>query len=93
MEQKLFVNEEYRKAKKRVKAIKGSYIHCVVYCLFVPIIILFNLEFTPQFKWFWFSVIGLGINLTFHYFSVFSDKKISFGKNWEERKIKEYLKN
>ncbi len=83
--------ESYLSAKKRTKAIKGFYVHLIIYCLFVPSIILFNLRFTPKFHWFWISIIGWGINIYFHWSSVFRSKKMNFMKKWEQRKINELI--
>ena len=87
--QRDFTQEQsYIRAKKRVKAIKGFYVHLVFYSLFVPIIILFNIKYTPQFHWFWFSIIGWGIHIVFHWFSLFSSKKITLRKTGKKRKLK-----
>lgn len=89
--------EKYKKAKKRVDDIKGFYIHLTIYCVvnFVLLLIaadVFNgldaihfphwAHFTTPFFW--------GIGLFFHGLHVFG-RNISFFRNWEERKIKEYM--
>lgn len=76
----------YSRAKKRVEALKGFYGNLISYCVVIPTLIFINLKFMPEFQWFWFSMIGWGIGLTIHGFSVFG-----YGANWEERKIKEIL--
>lgn len=50
-------DQEYAKAHKRMKAIKGFYSHLSVYCTIIPIIIFVNLKFEPSFHWFWFSTL------------------------------------
>ena len=82
---------EYLKAKKRVKDMKGFYMHLTVYCLVIPIIIFVNLKFEPHFHWFWFSTIGWGSGLFIHWLTVFGLNLMGIGKNWEERKIKEIM--
>jgi hypothetical protein len=88
-----FVKEEaFLRAQKKVKDMEGFYWHATVYFiinLFLIILIGVNSEsfwhfgvFATPFFW--------GIGLFFHYMSVFG-KDLIFGKNWEERKIKEYM--
>ena len=83
--------ERYYKAQKRVKEIKGFYVHLTIYCLVMPVIIFINLKYVPHFHWFWFSVFGWGMGLFFHWLGIFGFRLIGFGKNWEERKIKEFM--
>jgi len=92
MENNNFLQEQaYIKAKKRVKDIKGFYSHLAVYCFVIPFIIFINLKFSPQFHWFWFSTLGWGLGLFFHWVKVFGLNALGLGKNWEERKIKEFM--
>ena len=83
--------QRYRKAEKRVKEMKGFYVHLLIYCLIIPIIIFINLKFVPHFHWFWFSVLGWGFGLTMHWLGVFGFRLLGFGNDWEERKIKELM--
>lgn len=89
-------DERYELAYKRVKRIKGFYIHLFIY-LIVNAIIIFannnnNFEWNKGFwSWQnWNTVFFWGIGLTAHGFSVFG-RNILFGKNWEERKIQELM--
>ena len=86
MERDYTQEEKYLKAQKRVKEIKGFYSHVVVTILVIPFLIFINLRFSPFFHWFWFPIFGLGFSLIIHWFTVFG-----FGRNWEERKIKELM--
>ena len=87
-----FTNEQrYYKAQKRVKDIKGFYIHLTIYCLVIPVIIYVNLKYVPHFHWFWFSLLGWGMGLFFHWLGVFGFKFLGLGKNWEDKKIKEFM--
>jgi len=96
-----YTNEElYRRAEKRVKDIKGFYWHLFWY-LAVNIFLTFggpiwkfvsngsfdlsNIHFGNFSVWFFW-----GIGLVSHWLHVFG-KNIFFSKNWEERKIKEYM--
>lgn len=86
-------NEEqrYLRAKKKVDDMKGFYTHLTVYCLVIPIIIFVNLRYVPHFHWFWFSLVGWGFGLFFHWLNVFGFNLLGFGDKWKERKIKEFM--
>ncbi len=88
--------EKLEKAKKRLEQIKGFYVHATAYTLVNLFLLLsaiglfsngfLNLHmpdwahFTTPFFW--------GIGLFFHGLNTF---KSGLLKNWEDRKIKEYL--
>ncbi|KIA93960.1 MULTISPECIES: 2TM domain-containing protein [unclassified Flavobacterium] len=90
-------DERYNLAYKRMKRIKGFYSHLMIYVL-VNIFILIasanrgiigNEEF---WRWETFSTaIFWGIGLVIHAFTVFG-RNIFFSIDWEERKIKEFMK-
>lgn len=82
------INQEnaYFKAKERVKEIKEFYGSLISYCVVIPFLALINYYTYWDFQWFWFPLFGWGIGLTIHGFSVFG-----YGKDWEERKIKELM--
>ena len=79
-------NTAYFRAKKRVEELKGFYGNLISYCCIIPILIIINLKFSPQFHWFWFSAAGWGFGVIMHAFKVFG-----YGANWEERKIQQIL--
>lgn len=86
---------KYQEALMRVKKIKGFYTHLIVY-IFVNILIFYlNVkdldqgESYFQFKNFQ-SAFFWGIGLLAHGMSTFVPYLI-LGKNWEERKIKEFM--
>jgi hypothetical protein len=91
MNQEFTEEHNYVLVQKRVKKIKGFYTHLAIYCIVIPIIIFTNLKFEPHFHWFWFSTIGWGIGLFCHWLNVFGFRKLGFGKEWEENKIKEIM--
>ena len=85
----------YEMAVKRVKKLKGFYTHLLVYILVNLFICVLNVRdlkpgesyfrlenFTTAFFW--------GIGLAAHGFGVFVPE-IILGKNWEERKVREYM--
>ena len=88
--------DQYTMAYKRVKRIKGFYIHAMVFVLINTLIVYGNyygnLNNNHDF-WSWktFSTAFFwGIGLTAHGLSVFS-RSIFFGQNWENKKIKEFM--
>ncbi|MBC7522845.1 MAG: 2TM domain-containing protein [Flavobacterium sp.] len=90
--------EQYYQAFKRVKRIKGFYVHLLVY-LIVNIFIIFGQRFDDDkqltnavfFRWETYSTAFFwGIGLLAHGLSVFGPN-ILFGTNWEEQKIKELM--
>jgi len=91
-------NEKYERAKKKMEDIKGFYSHLVVYLIVNSLLILLQLGlFTRGIEgvsipeWSVFSTpFFWGIGLFFHGLYVFQDK-FRFFKDWEERKIKEYM--
>ena len=91
MESNFTEEQRYYKAQKRVKDIKGFYTHLTIYCIIIPIIIFVNLKYEPHFHWFWFSLLGWGIGLFVHWLNIFGFQILGIGKNWEDKKIKEFM--
>ncbi len=86
-------DERYYRAKKRIKELKGFYWHFASYVvinIFLIALIAIGNDgniwnfgtFATAFFW--------GIGLIFHFLHVFGPT-FFFGRNWEERKIKEYM--
>lgn len=83
--------EAYLRAKKRVEAISGFYWHLASYVIvnmFLILLIGFNAGFSGfgpyATAFFW------GIGLFFHFIGVFGFNFI-LGKNWEQRKMDEFM--
>lgn len=76
----------YKKAKKRVKEIKGFYTNLISYCIIIPFLIFINLYTGSGSHWFWFPALGWGIGLASHAFQVFG-----IGESWQEKKIRKIL--
>ncbi|NVK53895.1 MAG: 2TM domain-containing protein [Flavobacteriaceae bacterium] len=91
MENSYEQEQRYLKAKKRVKEIRGFYIHLVINIVSILIIVIVNLLFSPGYHWFWFAVIGIVIAQLIHALLVFGFPQIGFGKDWENKKIEELL--
>jgi len=82
--------EKYLRAKKKVDNLKGFYSNLVSYCLIIPFLYFINVMTSPGYYWFWYPMLGWGLGLCFHAFAVFNHK-LGLGKDWEERKIKEFM--
>ncbi len=82
-------DKRYQKAKERVEEIKGFYGHLIAYCFVIPFLAWLNLR-SGDFPWVAFPAIGWGIGLLFHGMEAF-DKNPFLGKEWEERKVREYM--
>jgi len=86
-----FISEKkYKLAKKRVEKLKGFYIHFTIYLLMMPIFIYLNYISRAGFPWALFPIVGWGIGVTSHASETFNYNPF-FGKNWEERKIRELM--
>ncbi|WP_179006191.1 2TM domain-containing protein [Winogradskyella forsetii] len=83
--------EAYLRAKKKVDAIVGFYWHLAVYVvvnLFLIILIGVNAGFTGFGPY--ATAVFWGIGLVFHFLGVFGPNFL-FGKDWENKKINEYM--
>ncbi|RXP57656.1 histidine kinase [Lutibacter sp. HS1-25] len=83
-------NSKYLRAVEQVEHIKGFYSSLIAYCIVIPFLIYINLTYVPQFRWFWFPIVGWGIGLVFGAFKAFAYNPF-LGRDWEERKIQEYM--
>ncbi|MCF7805351.1 MAG: 2TM domain-containing protein [Candidatus Marinimicrobia bacterium] len=50
-----------------VKENRGFRMHRLAYLCVIPLLVLINLTFVPEFLWFLFPMVGWGIGLTMHY--------------------------
>jgi len=90
---------KYIRAKKRLEEIKGFYAHLSIYLVINMLMLLaaigiFKESFVPiQFPtWSYFTTpFFWGIAVSIHWLYVFKPKWMPF-KNWEERKIKQFMK-
>ncbi|ADY30332.1 MULTISPECIES: 2TM domain-containing protein [Cellulophaga] len=90
--QKVHLDEKrYQRAKERVEKIKGFTYNLVAYCFVIPFLIWLNYQ-TTDFPWSVFPAFGWGLGLTAHGMEAFGYNPL-FGKNWENRKIKEYMED
>jgi len=82
--------ERYARARRRVEEIRGFYEHLVIYIAVNLILFGINMLFSPDALWFYWVTFFWGIGLVIHGFSVYVEGRI-FGREWEERKIREYM--
>ena len=82
---------KYQRAQQRVTEIKEFYHHLTTYLIFVCIFIALNL-YTTSFFWAIFPIVGWGIGVMGHASNTFRWNPF-FSKEWEQRKIDEYINN
>lgn len=90
MENNYQEEERYFKARKRVEEIKGFYGNLIAYVVVNIGLMVVNLLTSPAYLWFLWPMLGWGIGVLFHGMKVF-DFMPFFGKDWEEKKIKEFM--
>ncbi len=61
----------YYRAKKRVEAKFGFYIHLAVYLAVNALLVTINLSTSTEYLWFKWSLMGWGIGVLFHALAVF----------------------
>lgn len=99
---------KYQRAKKRVAEIRGFYNHLAIYIVVIAALFVLrgrvnviviraeslgNPEFLQWLDWnFYGTPILWGIGLAFHGIKVFGNISF-FGRQWEEKKIQEFLKD
>jgi len=79
--------------QKQIKDIKGFYTHFIASFLILPFLAFINLQTVPQFHWFWYAIAAWCIGLLIHYINVFAFSKMSFKKEWEQKKIRVFSNN
>lgn len=82
-------NGAWLRAKERVKAEKEFYANVTSYLIIIPALALFN-YLSSDFPWAIFPAVGWGIGVFFHWISI-TNNNLLLGKNWEERKIREFI--
>lgn len=83
--------ETYKRAKRRVEAKIGFYIHLAVYVGVNILLLIINLTTSPHYLWFMWPLMGWGIGLLFHGLSVFIFLDRRF-QGIKERMIREEMK-
>ena len=85
-----YQEERYFKARKRVEEIKGFYGNLIAYIVVNIGLLVINLLTSPNHLWFYWPMIGWGIGVAAHGMKVFNYMPF-LGKEWEEKKIQEYM--
>ena len=82
---------KYFRAKERVEQVKKFYLGLLSYIFFILFLAAINYWTNEwSYPWFLWAAFGWGIGLMFHAIKVFGLNPF-FGRNWEERKIKEFM--
>jgi hypothetical protein len=82
---------KYQRAKARVAALRKFYMHLGIYVLVNLSLFLRNILMSPDNLWFYWPLLGWGIAIAIHAFSVFGIGGL-LDADWEKRKIQEILK-
>lgn len=85
------LDDTYVRARSYVEELKGFYYSLVSYCLVIPFLIFINYKTSWQTQWFWFPLFGWALGLAIQAFRLFVNKG-AFGRNWEKRKIEQYMR-
>ncbi|MCF7561291.1 histidine kinase [Sabulilitoribacter multivorans] len=91
IESKSKFDDSYVRARNYVEELKGFYYSLASYFLVIPFLIFINYKTSWHFQWFWFPMFGWGIGLAIQAFRVFVNQG-AFGRNWEKRKIEEFMR-
>lgn len=84
--------ERYERARARVQAVKGFYIHATVFVLVNLGLFLINWLTGGGPWWFYWPLMGWGIGLLAHAVGVFGfGSRGPWGKEWEERKTRQIM--
>ena len=82
---------KYIRAKERVDKLKKFYGNLTSYVVVITGLAVFNYYLNEwSYMWFLWAAFGWGIGILFHAIGTFNLNPF-FGKDWEERKIKEYM--
>lgn len=83
---------KYFRAKERVERIKKFYMSLLSYAFFMVFLAAVNYWIDEwRYPWFLWAAFGWGIGLIFQAIKTFGFNPF-FGRNWEDRKIKEFMK-
>lgn len=83
-------DEKLARARRRVAALKGFYIHLTVFVLVMAGLVIVNL-LTGGPWWVLWALFGWGIGLLAHGLAVSTHISRAIA-NWEQRKLRQYLR-
>jgi hypothetical protein len=84
-------DKRYLRAKEKVEKIKGFYSNLISYLIVIPVLAYVNFR-TTDFPWVIFPALGWGFGVLAHGMEAYGYNPF-MGKNWEERKIREFMDN
>ncbi|RDK87140.1 2TM domain-containing protein [Marinirhabdus gelatinilytica] len=91
MESNLKKQNKYLRAKERVAELKKFYTSLIGYVLVISMLAALNYYTNGwSYMWFLWAAFGWGIGLLFQAAKAYQWSPF-MGKNWEERKLKEFL--
>lgn len=82
-------DKRYLKAKEKVEKMKGFYANVISYIIVIPFLAFLNYR-TTSFPWIIFPALGWGFGLIMHGMETYGYNPL-LGKDWEERKIREFM--
>ena len=85
------LDDSYVRARKHVDELKEFYYNLISYCLVIPFLYFVNMNTYSGFQWFWFPMFGWGIGLAIHAYKVYVGNSV-LGRNWERRKIEQFMR-
>jgi len=80
----------YAKARRRVRGIRGFYIHVAVFVAVNIVLHVINVVTTPKVYWAFWPLLGWGIGLLAHGLATYRWMPF-LGKDWEKRTIRELM--
>lgn len=82
------MDERTLKAAQRLEDITGFYVHAAIYAIINLLLVLINVTITDDVWWAHWVIMGWGIGLAAHWFSVFGHMP-AFVTRWQMRKLRE----
>jgi hypothetical protein len=86
------LSQEERDARCQVRRIRGFYQHALIFIAVNAGLVVFNLLSPTPRLWFHWPLLGWGIWLALHGVITLSRGRW-FGREWEERKVRELMAN
>jgi surface polysaccharide O-acyltransferase-like enzyme len=84
------MDENYAQAKKRMHQLKAFYNNLISYIIVMIFLVVINYFTSPNFWWVIFPALIWGIFVVIQGVSVYSKRGL-FSKEWEDKKIQEYM--
>lgn len=85
------LDDSYVRARKHVEEVKEFYYSLISYVIVIPFLAFINYWTSWRYQWFWWPMLGWGIGLAFHAYKIYVKDGL-FGRNWERKKIEEFLR-